>query len=311
MQFEDLPAPYHPSGLRMESSEEAAATKGLDLEEPPELGPEVASFLRGSPGTSKDDNDRMPPEPAVTIFSQWVLWRADRCKTPSWWAELSAVLEIGDHKRLAREVWASFWLPQQMRELGMKEADLQAPPVQPCLHQQKFMPPAQSIYMYRDIREIPQEKAVAYARALQHWVEEIDPPAGGRPHLLTKSVKELRDEVKCYLSFSDEEVFKGVALPEKEDDQSPETLPTNVLKTPCTPEPAMERSPKFLGWEKILHPSQPVMAASEISQPSKASRPRGRPTQLPQAGPAKPPAPLLETPTPSKPSSPVQALAVI
>ena len=26
-------------------------------------------------------------------------------------------------------------------------------------------------------------------------------------------MKELREELKCYLSFSDEEVFKGLALP--------------------------------------------------------------------------------------------------
>ena len=135
VQFEDPPAPNHPSGPRMESSEEAATIKHLDLEEPPELGLEVASFLRGSPGTSEDEGNRMPLEPAVTEFSQWVLWRADRCETPSWWAELSAVPEIGDHKRLAREVQALFWFPQQMRELEMKEADLQAPPMPPCLHQ--------------------------------------------------------------------------------------------------------------------------------------------------------------------------------
>ena len=108
VQFEDPPTPNCPSGPRTESSKEAAATKGLDLEEPPDLGPEVASFLRGLPGTSKDEGDRMPLEPTVTEFSQWVLWRANRCKTPSWWAKLSAVPEIGDHKRLAREVQASF-----------------------------------------------------------------------------------------------------------------------------------------------------------------------------------------------------------
>ena len=208
MQFEDPPAPNCPSGLRMESSEEAATAEGSNLEEPPELGPEVASFLRGSLGTSEDKGNRMPPEPAVTEFRQWVPWRADRCKTLSWWAELLAVLKIGDHKRLAREVQASFQLPKWMRELGMKEADLQASPVSPCLCRQKFMLRAQSIYTCRDIREIPQEKAVAYARALQHWAEEIDPPAGGRPCLLAKSVKKLREEVKCYLSFSDEEVFQ-------------------------------------------------------------------------------------------------------
>ena len=68
----------------MESSKEAASIEGLDLEEPLELGPEVASFLRGSMGTSEDEDDRMPLEPAVTEFSQWVLWRADRCETLSW-----------------------------------------------------------------------------------------------------------------------------------------------------------------------------------------------------------------------------------
>ena len=88
----------------------------------------------------------------------------------------------------------------------------------PCLHQQKFMLPAQSIYACRDIREIPQEKVVAYARALQHWVEEINLPAGRGPHLLAESVKELREEVKWYLSFSNEEVFWGVALPKKDED---------------------------------------------------------------------------------------------
>ena len=103
MQFEDPPAPNHPSSLRMESSEEAATAKPLDLEEPPDLGPEVPSFLRGSPRTSEDEDDRMPLEPTVTEFSQWVLWRANRYETPSWWEELSAVPEIGDHKRQARD----------------------------------------------------------------------------------------------------------------------------------------------------------------------------------------------------------------
>ena len=51
---------------------------------------------------------------------------------------------------------------------------------------------------------------VAYAQALQYWAEKADLPAGGRPHLLEKSVKELWEEMRCYLSFSDEEVLKGM-----------------------------------------------------------------------------------------------------
>ena len=211
----------------------------------------------------------------------------------------------------AKEVQASFQLPQQMQELGMKEADLQAPPALPCLCQQRFMLPAQSIDACRDIREIPQEKVVAYARALQHWAEEINLPAGGGPHLLAEGMKELREEVKLYLSFSNEEVFQGVALPKKED-QSPKTLSADVPKASCVPESAMKRrSPKFLGWEKFcIHP-RPVVAAGEISQPFKALRPRGGPIQLPQTVLVKPPASPSKTPTPPKPSSPVQALAVV
>ena len=75
---------------------------------------------------------------------------------------------IEDCRKLAREVQASFQLPQWMQELGMREANLQAPPALPCLCRQRFMPLAESIYACRDIREIPQEKVVAYARALQH-----------------------------------------------------------------------------------------------------------------------------------------------
>ena len=148
-----------------------------------------------------------------------------------------------DNRKLAREVQASFWLPQQMQELGMKEAILQAPPALPCLGRHRFMLLAESIYACRDIREIPQEKVVAYARAFQCWAEEINPPAGGGPHLLAEGVKELREEVKWYLS-SDEEVFWGVVLPEKEEDQKPKTLSTD---TPDVPELTKERrGPKFL-----------------------------------------------------------------
>ena len=142
MQFEDPPTPNCPSGLKTGASEEGATAEGSDLEDPPELGPVVASFLRGLLETSEDEGDGMPPEPAITEFSQWVPWRANKCKTPGWWAELVVVPEMADHKKLAREVWALFWLPQQMKELGMKGANLQAPPAPPCLHWQKFMPPA-------------------------------------------------------------------------------------------------------------------------------------------------------------------------
>ena len=136
------------------------------------------------------------------------------------------------------------------------------------------MPAADSIFACRDIREIPWEKVVAYARALQHWAEQYNLPAGGEPGLLVKSVLELREEVKWYLSFTDEEVFWGVALPRKKEEDSLQTLCTSdAFKTHCASKPAPEeRAPKFLEWEKVLCPSQPVVAAREIPQLTRTPR---------------------------------------
>ena len=226
----------------------------------------VASFLQGSPGTSDDEDEKTPPEPDTADFGQRVKWKLERCKTPDWWGELLAVPGKEDTKRLAREVRASFTLPQCMWELDSRDATLQAPPAPPCLHQKKFMPLADSIFACRDIQEIPREKVVAYTRALQYWAEQNNPPTRGEPHLLAESVLELREEVKWYLSFTKEEVFKGVALPEEEKEESLQAPGlANLPKAPCMPEPGPEsRAPKFAGWERVLHLSQPVVATRDI-----------------------------------------------
>ena len=227
----------------------------------------MASFLKGLLETSGDEGNVMSPEPTVLKFSQWVPWKAEKCETLDWWYEMLVVPGMEDYRKLAREVWASFQLPQWTQEFGMKEANLQVPPALPYLGRHRFMLLAELIYACRDIREIPWEKVVTYARALLHWAEEINLPAGGGPCLLAEGIKELREEVKWYLSFSNEEVFHRVVFPEKKEDQKLKTLSAN---TPNVPEPTKERrGPKFLGWEKVLHPSQPVMATGEIPQSSK------------------------------------------
>ena len=108
---------------------------------------------------------------------------------------------------------------------------------------------------------------VAYAQALQYWAEKTDLPAGGRPCLLEEIVKELQEEMRCYLSFLDEEVLKGMipleetfTIPTEETNPQSTTTPASTPEEEATVgvarEPAAERrSPKFLGWEKVLHPS--------------------------------------------------------
>ena len=90
---------------------------------------------------------------------------------------------------------------------------------------------------------------------------------------------ELRREVGFYLSFTDEEVFRGVDLPKKEEScpMVPATadvitttdIPsaTHVPEAQPVPKPMPEKkAPKYARWEKVLHPSQ-VLAAGEIPQP--------------------------------------------
>ena len=124
------------------------------------------------------------------------------------------------------------------------------------------------------------EKTVAYTHALQYWVEKNDLPTGGQPHLLAESVKELWEEMRCYLSFSDKEVFEGVIPPEetsakpaeKVEPHSMATTPTGTPKVQATTkaswEPAIERkSPKFPRWERkcCTHPNLWWLQGSSLS----------------------------------------------
>ena len=127
------------------------------------------------------------------------------------------------------------------------------------------------------------EKTVAYAHALQYWVEKTDLPTGGQPCLLAESVKELPEEMRCYLSFSDKEVFEGVTPLEEmsinpawggqasQHDHYACHCPKEQATRKASQEPVMERkSPKFPGWEKVLHPSWPAVAAGQLPHPSRS-----------------------------------------
>ena len=150
VQPENCPAPYfeyHPSRRNLESGREAVATEDPDLEELPELGPEVTCFLRGLAKNSEEEEEKAPsPEPPVKELCKWVMWKAEACKMPSWWRELMAVPEVEDCEKLAREVWASFQPPERVSELHKMQNYHQAPPALPCLLRKNFLPPPDSIF---------------------------------------------------------------------------------------------------------------------------------------------------------------------
>ena len=293
VQLEDCHAPYleyHPSWRGSESKGDMEAIEDLNLEEPPELGLEVTSFLQEPAESSEGEDMKAPsPEPPIEELQKWVTWKAQAYETPSWWQELTMVPEVDDYEKLAHEVQASFWLLKRASEQWWVKNDHQAPPALPCLHWKNFLLLPDSIFTCQDIQEIQHEKMVAYAQALQFWAEKVDLPTGSKPCLLVGSVIELWEEMKCYLSFSDEDVFKGVALPKEAPIiPSEEATPGGTQPTPAdtpvkeaavdiTMEPDAEKRPpdKFPGWEKVLHPSRPIVTAGEIPPLSKG--PRWRP----------------------------------
>ena len=186
---------------------------------------------------------------------------------------------VDDHEKLACRVWASFCLPRRVSKLHEVKNNHQTLPALLCLCWKNFLPPPDSIFACWDIWEIQHEKMVAYAHALQFRVEKVNLPTEGKPCLLAGSVIELWEEMECYLSFSDKDMFKGIAPPEEASIIPPRELtPQSAQPMPAgapTKEPAVDmtveltaekRPPnKFPGWEKVLCPSRPVVAAREIS----------------------------------------------
>ena len=294
--FANQSTPSQSIELDMHQGGTGSEGRESDLGDLPELKAEVASFLQGSSETSCDEDP--PLELPMSRPADWVQWRAKECNLPTWWRELTAILGE-DMERLAKEVRASFQFPWCRHEFDPKEAPYHAPPAPSCLNQQRFMPPPQSIYASQDIREIPREKAVAYARALQYYAEQSDPQKRCQPCLLAESVVEVREEIGFYLAFQDEEVFWGLDLP-KEEGTHPiiaAAAVTEMEDITDIPEvsPALEAASKYGSWETVLHPSRPVHVAGEMPPPTSIPKPKGRFWVLSQTAPATLPSCLLRT----------------
>ena len=200
-----------------ESEEDEKALPDFNLEALLELGLEVDHFLQGLAESLREEDRRMPsPEPLVEELESWVTWRAQMHDTLGWWQELAEVPGVDDHKKLAQEVWASFELPWQISKWHHVENYHQAPLALLCLCWKSFLPPTDSKFACKDIREPasgrkwwPMPKPSSFGQ------KKANLPTQGQLHLLAGSIMELREEMKCYVSFTDEDVFSGMALPEE------------------------------------------------------------------------------------------------
>ena len=219
---------------------------------------------------TEEESKEISLEPPISQPAEWVRWKAKRCDVHDWWVELTTV-PLEDIEKLPQQVRASFKLPKHMHELDPEEAPFHAPPALPCLHRQRFMPPVVSAFACWDICEIPRENMVTYARAMQYLVEQRNLPKD-QPRPLAESIAELRREVGFYLSFTDEEVFRGVDLPKEEENKpsAPTTAATDTPGATATVEtlPTQKATPDYTGWNTILHPSRPVIATGKIPQPT-------------------------------------------
>ena len=99
---------------------------------------------------------------------------------PDWWQELAEISKVDDHWGLAQKIQASFKLPWQISKLHGVENYHQAPPALLCLHWKNFLPQQDSISP-AGTSGSQLEKMVAYAWALQFWVEKANLPTLGQP----------------------------------------------------------------------------------------------------------------------------------
>ena len=147
---------------------------------------------------------------------------------PHWWEELTAIPHVGDVKKLAQKIHASFNIPAvQCEALGNQEYIV---PPWTQVPKGMFLPDSSS---YHDIWLKPHIFTLAYAQVLQHWVEEAHPLTPGEHCLLAMSMIELKLHIGIYTTFSKHDVFEGLgnAIPEAVDEDR-RTPPADSIASP-------------------------------------------------------------------------------
>ena len=145
-------------------------------------------------------------EPSVSDVETSLEWQARQLGTPAWWTELKAILGIRDPQKLAWKIRASFYIPE-VRMRTLLEPEYTAPPALRSLDRNTFLPDELS---YQDIWQQPALLMIAYARSLQCWAEKQSLPRSQNLHPLAKSVVELLEAVKEYVTFNHRDIVQGL-----------------------------------------------------------------------------------------------------
>ena len=213
------------------------ATRGGEVEESnlcptPTIGLELECFLE-TPTTTQGARDQWGPlpEPSIDNSEMWLEWQACQVDTPNWWKELVTIPNVGDPKRLAQKICASFKVPRVRCKTLRDHGEYTTPPALKCIQRNMFLSDTSSHLLYQDYQLKPPQKTIAYAQALQYWAEKANPPVPDEPPCLAMSIHELRWHMRRYMTFSDHDVFEGLVhgLPEVEVEETTQPNPTEPL----------------------------------------------------------------------------------
>ena len=131
-------------------------------------------------------------------------------------------------------------------------------------------PPSHLLLLVGTSKKSLGEKMVAYALELCSASQSETTHQRRTNHASwQQSIAELRWEVGFYLSFTDEEVYRGVDLPRRGREQTLNSYCHCCWCPWCTTTtvetlPIWKVAPNYAGWDTILHPSWPVIAAGEV-----------------------------------------------
>ena len=85
-----------------------------------------------------------------------------------------------------------------------------APPAPPCLDHDAYLPRKDQRFGSWDYCLKQPQKTLAYAKALQHWANLAKPTLLGESHQLVECIKELREWMEPFITFTDAQVFKPI-----------------------------------------------------------------------------------------------------
>ena len=90
---------------------------------------------------------------------------------------------------------------------------------------------ADSNLPYQDCWLRPLQRTLAYAQALQYLAGKANPPVPSEPHHLAMCIHKLRWHMQRYMTFSDHDVFEGLAhgLPRAEVEEATQPNPIEPL----------------------------------------------------------------------------------